>query len=968
LRCKHCNGELPSERKLDLCPHCERRVELASYTADPKQGLERLEREKLNFLKKSSTISKYEAENIKRFAVPERRDEVEFTDSFDFGGPTEFSVAPSFGATDVFSEFNDFAPSSDFGASSEFEHSTQFGLPLADYQDGDEVEDGESYDFGGATILEPGLGLGLFAEDQIQEENAQSHEDGESDPTQTDWYRFSKPAELLSEDVIKASLGRGSVEATPSSSQEQLSRDMTTQEKLPWALDRASKAPQKAESQRFSGAKILRPVKIVPRSQRAAKDLVQKDLVQKDLVQKDLVQKDLVQKDLVQKETKTDEAMRNSLSALIPEASVEEYDANFTALQFKVAKTAEREPVRQELDDTAKLRNSSLSDIVSVTEPDLLKEGADGFRASVLEIDEADLQEVDASDEFTHSSEAEIEQLSELKTLLPDSPDFSASLSDLKTLLPDSAQPQLALELPYSPRKELVRVSAAESEFSLQNDDAEAEESSGIEILPQVEEKLRANLTPFLWLGIFALLFLASLLLLYFLGYFDARRGHAPKSKEGQRVEVEQEEPESRLPREDIYNLERATRRASESAHRAFDFQAHLLPTLIKKAQEAQNADEAISHWANAHALFPHSLPAIHGLGNALIQAKRYREAREALRASQDAIAFDEETQALVLRAFREDPYFISPPEYIDDLRWDVIDPLGGGSTLTFKIQNKGKIIAALKPLQTRRQSNYRAEIAAWRICELLQCDFKVPYNKEVRVEKSVFLTMYSRSTSSRKDSYTPQLVDLIWTRHDGKEYLHATLKEWIEDFTRFPIEYTSLWKPWLAQNSAPAPSELKNSLAPIQERSRINRLYDKILAAAPDLDTQGLAAQIAQVLIFDYLTGNWDRFSGVEDWWGVNCQFAKNKIVSIDNGAAFQPYSNKKVLERFLLAQKYGRRFIRDLHALDKDETLALLFPDADSRELRSYEQFWRQRSALLAHVDSLVEQYGAENVYAFP
>lgn len=323
---------------------------------------------------------------------------------------------------------------------------------------------------------------------------------------------------------------------------------------------------------------------------------------------------------------------------------------------------------------------------------------------------------------------------------------------------------------------------------------------------------------------------------------------------------------------------------------------------------------------------------------------------------------------ALFYRSFSEDPHFIQPAQLITEADCDEIAPLGGGSTLTFKLRKDGANIAALKPHQTRLQSNYRSEIAAWRLCELLDCAFDIPWNREVKIEKSTFYKLFERSRSSKKAEYRPQLKDIIWQNSDGKPHVFATLKDWVAKFTRFPIEYTALWKPWLRQTdfieSFPT---LKDGLKPLRALPHTKDLYDDILALSPSLDTKTLAAQISEVLTFDFLIGNWDRFSGVKTWWGVNCQFADDKIVSIDNGASFPAYSNDKVRERFMMTERFSAHFIERLRILDKEETKKLLFPNATEHETKRFEQFWSQRAAVLKRIDTLSELHGVERVLSF-
>lgn len=349
-----------------------------------------------------------------------------------------------------------------------------------------------------------------------------------------------------------------------------------------------------------------------------------------------------------------------------------------------------------------------------------------------------------------------------------------------------------------------------------------------------------------------------------------------------------------------------------------------------------------------------------------------YAAARDALHrayrtAELDAVGLAE-WKTLFNRSFAEDAHFIQPAQWATESDYDEIAPLGGGSTLSFKFRKDGTNVGAFKPHQTRLQSNYRSEIAAWRLCELLDCSFEIPRSRAVKIEKPVFYALYNRSKSAKKESYRAELKDIIWQASEEKTAVFGVLKDWVAKFTRFPIELTSMWKPWLSQTEfAETYPPLNEALKPLRAPEHTKKLYNDILAMSRDLDTKGLASQISEVLTFDYLIGNWDRFSGVKSWWGVNCQFANGKIVSIDNGASFPAYSNEKVLERFMMTERFSARFIARLRMLDKDETMNLLFPEASEREKQSFEQFWTQRAAVLKRIDTLSEEYGVERVLSF-
>jgi len=128
-----------------------------------------------------------------------------------------------------------------------------------------------------------------------------------------------------------------------------------------------------------------------------------------------------------------------------------------------------------------------------------------------------------------------------------------------------------------------------------------------------------------------------------------------------------------------------------------------------------------------------------------------------------------------------------------------------------------------------------------------------------------------------------------------------------------------------------------------------------------------GTVDQISDVLVFDFLVGNWDRFSGVPAWWGVNCQFTDGHIVSIDNGAAFTTTANDRVRARFESAERFSRSLLRELELLDPPTVGDWLFPEASPLEKRKLERFWLQRAAVLDRVGQLSSEHGEDTVLAF-
>ncbi len=401
------------------------------------------------------------------------------------------------------------------------------------------------------------------------------------------------------------------------------------------------------------------------------------------------------------------------------------------------------------------------------------------------------------------------------------------------------------------------------------------------------------------------------------------------------------------------------------TVHQAAEFENWMEPWLETRINHQASPESRLPYLELAYEMFAENPAHRKRLIEDYIAAGQFKNAQKIVLESPTEVQAQAAIKDLYYQSFSKDPHFIGPPVTLDETMCDMVSPLGGGSTVTFKMLKDDKPIGAFKPYQTRLQSNYRSEIAAWRLCELLSCDFDVPWNRPVRIEYNLFHKLYNRAPAQKRDKYRPNLADMISTKEENSRFFYGTLKDWVPDFTRFPIELISMWRPWLSMDNFIEEFEpLEDALSSLKRRGNTQILYPELLKQSPGLTTKQLVAQVSEVLTFDFLIGNWDRFSGVPEWWGVNCQFKDGRIISIDNGASFPTYSNDKVYERFMMVERFNPRFIQTLRNLDKTKTFELLFPGASEQETKRFEQFWKQREAVLKRVDDLCLKYGTEKV----
>lgn len=302
----------------------------------------------------------------------------------------------------------------------------------------------------------------------------------------------------------------------------------------------------------------------------------------------------------------------------------------------------------------------------------------------------------------------------------------------------------------------------------------------------------------------------------------------------------------------------------------------------------------------------------------------------------------------------------------------DRIEALGGGSTITLKFELAGETIAAFKPHQTREQSYYRGELAAYRLCAMIHCGFTVPHNEEVRIRVRDFLRLYGVSSLDSSSGYSRNFSDLIVTEDEGERWILGTMKAWVPGFTNVPIEHTAAWEHLLsgylsvdeleAMTVEDAISGFRS--APIQ---RVRQMLER----AEDATALSFARELSNLHVFDLLLNNWDRYSG--RFPGANVQWNHGHFVSIDNGAVLQHANWGRpwmVQQRIRRIRVFSRSTINAIRWMELEAARELLLPagsvftDEDER----FELFCQRRQWLLDYVDGLIATHGEEAVLALP
>jgi hypothetical protein len=258
-----------------------------------------------------------------------------------------------------------------------------------------------------------------------------------------------------------------------------------------------------------------------------------------------------------------------------------------------------------------------------------------------------------------------------------------------------------------------------------------------------------------------------------------------------------------------------------------------------------------------------------------------------------------------------------------------------GNTSVVFKLTFASGAKAAYKPRSKRGRDRYQGEIAAYRLAQALDVD-NVP---AVSFRRIAFADL-ERALAAQPQGRELARQEIV---ADADGTVPGALIPWIEqlDFLRLESEpWKSKWRAWLLTPE------------PVAEGDR------------------ALAAQVAAMIVFDGVTGNWDRWSGAN----VGFDAKAHKLLFVDNDGAFMtptpaPFEQQRGLVRML--KKVPRALVDKLRGLDPPRMKAALGEEATGAPLLSdaaLRDVETRRRALLAVVDARVKELGPERVYAFP
>jgi hypothetical protein len=205
-----------------------------------------------------------------------------------------------------------------------------------------------------------------------------------------------------------------------------------------------------------------------------------------------------------------------------------------------------------------------------------------------------------------------------------------------------------------------------------------------------------------------------------------------------------------------------------------------------------------------------------------------------------------------------------------------------GHTSFVLKLRLEGDLEAVFKPRSHKAfgTTRFKAEIAAYRLARALGLK-----NVPVAVPRSFdAANLRAAMRDASFDKFAAPTPDGL---------LPGALMPWIAGYQVLPLEsepWRSRWQGWLTGGEAPSADE-----------------------------DRALAAQISTMIVFDYMTANWDRWSGAN----VAVDHASGTLLFVDNDGAFYEAPPQVTLAGQLALVARVRRFSGDfitrLRVLDR-------------------------------------------------
>jgi hypothetical protein len=236
-------------------------------------------------------------------------------------------------------------------------------------------------------------------------------------------------------------------------------------------------------------------------------------------------------------------------------------------------------------------------------------------------------------------------------------------------------------------------------------------------------------------------------------------------------------------------------------------------------------------------------------------------------------------------------------------------------------------------------QRSFRSNLAVAALCRAAACGIDFAKTQEAFLASDELKTL-----GFELNGAVTKVKDI-----DG---IKGVLRWDVQGAAQLPLaELTSVWRKWMGLNDQDldkAVFESESDLVKAIGQERTTAL----LAQAGQLRVRDLVKQISNVLVLDYLTNNFERFESGQGPTTWNLAVKNGKVVSLDDGGAFQSRASTRIKGRFSWVEKFDKTMFDSLAQLNREAIEPTLIPEATAAERVALRVFWKQQQAYVDHV----------------
>lgn len=253
--------------------------------------------------------------------------------------------------------------------------------------------------------------------------------------------------------------------------------------------------------------------------------------------------------------------------------------------------------------------------------------------------------------------------------------------------------------------------------------------------------------------------------------------------------------------------------------------------------------------------------------------------------------------------------------------------------SLSVKLRMEGGAQAVFKPI---RKGDRRAtfEAAAYRMATLLGIE-RVP----VAVMRKIPLSFLVHRLEIDNPDAAAALTDAV--PKDDKNEVEGAMIEWMEDID-------------------------PNGLEAVGGMKEINRL---LRLGRPDDRNAALALAASNMVVFDHIIGNWDRFSGGNFFVSKDAAH----LILIDHNGSFTPWPDKRqarMEQRLLTIERFSASMLARIRALTPERVRKAIAQDSIGPLLNDdqIQLLMSRKDEVLRHADKLIAKNGIDPIAAYP